>query len=357
MVAPQLDALRAPGLVAGLQRWRPAQDDRASRLARGQTNVYRRIWEQAAVAVGADLKELDAGFLTLSRNGVQTVVWRHLVMLDHPATLALSLDKSVVHRLLTDEGLPVPEHVEAGREDRASALAFVASSAEPCVVKPAKGTSDGDGVTCGVEQVEDVWRAWLAAARWDSRILVERQAPGEEYRLLLLDGELLGVVHRRRPSVLGNGTATVLELIEAENERRLDANQGDVSRAISVDLDCELAVRRSRLTLRSVPRAGQVVTVKSTVGQNAMAENSTVHDVSPELVRECARAAALLQLRLAGVDLVTPDCTASLTEAGGMILEVNATPGLHYHYQTADPEQASRVAEPILRALLSSDAG
>jgi D-alanine-D-alanine ligase-like ATP-grasp enzyme len=357
ILAPQLDALRGPGIVSGLQRWRPAQDDRDTRLSRSQTATYVRIWRDAAAAVGAELRELGDGFLSLSRDGRQTVVWRHLVMLDHPATTALALDKSIVHRLLSREGLPVPDHIQAAREDRSNALEFLNGSPDPCVIKPVNGTSGGAGVTCGVECVDDVWRAWLGAARWDSRILIERQTRGEEYRLLFLDGRLLDAVQRRRPTVTGDGRATVVGLIDAENRRRVDASGRDeeVSRLIEVDLDCELAVRASGLSLRSVPESGRVVTVKSAVSQNAVCDNASVRNLPADLVREASRAAELVHLRLAGVDVVIGDPHRPLTEGGGAILEVNATPGLHYHYQVANPAQATPVAVPILSRLLGID--
>jgi cyanophycin synthetase len=57
-------------------------------------------------------------------------------------------------------------------------------------------------------------------------------------------------------------------------------------------------------------------------------------------------------LRLAGVDLVAPSLDGSLAETGGVVLEVNCTPGLHHHYLVADPEGATRVAVPILERLL-----
>jgi hypothetical protein len=38
-----------------------------------------------------------------------------------------------------------------------------------------------------------------------------------------------------------------------------------------------------------------------------------------------------------------------------MIVEVNATPGLHYHYQLANGTQAVPVAIPILRTLLEEE--
>jgi cyanophycin synthetase len=354
IIAPELDSLRTVGLARGLRR-RGLGSDHESRLSGSHADTYRRIWEGAALSVGAELEELGDGFLVISRAGVQTVVRRHLVMINAPATAALALDKSLVHRLLVEDGLPVSQYLEADRDDRATALSFLTRSQQPCVVKPASGTSGGTGVTCGVESADDLYRSWLGAARWDRRLLIERQTHGQEYRLLFLDGELLDSVHRRRPCVMGNGTATVLELIEAENERRLNVGSGDVSRLIHVDLDCELAVRRSGLSLRSVPASDQRVTVKSTVSENAMAENSTVHNLSPELIGQARRAAELLHLRLAGIDLVTPDPATSLTEAEGTILEVNATPGFHYHYQVSNLKQASPVAVPILQRLLNAE--
>jgi glutathione synthase/RimK-type ligase-like ATP-grasp enzyme len=42
----------------------------------------------------------------------------------------------------------------------------------------------------------------------------------------------------------------------------------------------------------------------------------------------------------------------SLSESGGVITEVNATPGLHHHYNVHAPADSSAVAITILRRLL-----
>jgi D-alanine-D-alanine ligase-like ATP-grasp enzyme len=355
VLAPELDQLRTLGLrrtLRGRGGRAPAEDER--RLSECHSETYLRIWRHAADALGAELHELGDGFLRISLAGKETIVRRHLVTLNGPSTEALSLDKSLVHRLLAREGVPIPEHLETDRDDRVGALAFLRSSEQPCVVKPANGTSGGTGVTCGVSSRDQLWRAWLRAARWDKRLLIERETPGEEYRLLFLDGELLDAVQRRRPRVVGDGEASVLGLIARENERRLAAGSEDVSRLLHVDLDCELAVRAAGLTLRSVPARGQVVIAKSTVSENASSENSTVSDLGPELVAEARRAVELLHLRLGGIDLVTPDRSRSLSAAGGTILEINATPGFHYHRQVDNPADAVAVAIPILKAALGS---
>lgn len=209
-------------------------------------------------------------------------------------------------------------------------------------------------MTCSVESADDLGRAWLAAAQLSSRVLVERAVPGDEYRLLFLDGRLLDVVRRAPPTVRGDGRSRVGDLMAAENQCRLDDGGGTgVTRLLHVDLECELTLRSSGLSLRSVPAEGEVVTVKRAVSDNAGPENVTVRDLSAEIVAAAATAARATRLRLAGVDLVTPDPTRALADTNGAILEVNGTPGLHYHYQVADRDGATPVAVPILAALLA----
>jgi len=66
------------------------------------------------------------------------------------------------------------------------------------------------------------------------------------------------------------------------------------------------------------------------------------------LVSQAVAAARTVGVRLAGVDLIAAD----IGSPEATIIEVNGTPGLHYHYQVADPANATRVVVPVLRRLL-----
>jgi D-alanine-D-alanine ligase-like ATP-grasp enzyme len=96
------------------------------------------------------------------------------------------------------------------------------------------------------------------------------------------------------------------------------------------------------------------VLVKSASSENSEEENHTIRAFAPEVIDETAEAVRAVGLRLAGVDVVTPDINRPLAEAGGTIIEVNGTPGLHYHYQVADRANATRVAIPILERVLET---
>ena len=327
------------------------QNARLAELQSWRRGIYRRIWAEGAAEVGAELDELGDGFLELSAGGRRTRVREELVALDDPVAIELSFDKSLVHRLLGREGLPVPEHVEIDATSPDGASAFVGRGR--CVVKPASGTGVGAGVTACVERPDELRRAIAAASLYGDRVLLERHVEGDVYRLLVLDGELLDTIRKRPPHLVGDGRSTVLELIETENRRRLDARGEAGLWLLRIDPDALLTLRRAGLDPRSVVPEGATIQIKSVTNQNRLEDNTTVREPpAPELVAEAAAAAAAVGLRLAGVDLVTRSLERSLAETGGVVLEVNCTPGLHHHYLVAEPERATRVAGPILRRLL-----
>ena len=106
------------------------------------------------------------------------------------------------------------------------------------------------------------------------------------------------------------------------------------------------------LSPRSVPAAGEVVVLKTVINQNFGPENaSAAHLLCDEVVDAGARAARCVGARLAGVDVITPDPAAPLGRAGGVVLEVNTTPGYHHHYHKKDGHYP--VAVHVLERLLN----
>jgi cyanophycin synthetase len=321
--------------------------------------VYAAIWRDAAGRAGADVRDLGSGFLEIGRAAALLKVWQQVVPLDDPVTLRLALDKPVVHRLLRDASVPVPEHLEWSFADYEPALEFVAGAGGPCVVKAASGTGGGEGTTAGVDSPARLMRARLRAGRFGGRLLIERQVPGPVYRLLFLDGELIDVIRHVPPRLTGDGSATVEGLIAAENERRLSAAGEAGLSLLDVGLDTIFTLERQGLRLASVVPAGAEIAVQTVTNDNRIEDTETIRDgLHPELVAASRRAALAVGLRLAGVDVITPDASQPLEQVGGVVAEVNGTPGIHHHYHVADRANATPVAVPILeRALQEREQG
>ena len=353
-VGPRLDLMRSIGVGYA---WRERRNRQAARAfaSDGRRAGYVERWSEAAHELGGSATDLARGFVEVRVGDRRVVVWNHWVPLDDIVTLKLALDKPLVHRVLHAEGLPVPKHQFFDVGDLKPALDFMAAHDGPCVVKPTD-LQGGTVTTAGVGTAAQLRRARLRARRVAQRLLIEGQVAGDNYRLLFLDGRLLDVVRRDPPQLVGDGHSSVVDLLAAENTRRYRENGGARTWELVADLDTVFTLERQGMTPRSVPPAGAPVVVRTVVNANGREFNESVRDrVSDALVADAARAARLLGVRLAGVDVITPDCERSLADAGGVILEVNATPGLHYHYETRNPEHAVPVLIPILETLIGQD--
>jgi D-alanine-D-alanine ligase-like ATP-grasp enzyme len=351
-VVVRAQTLREYGAVRALCHKAVAQ--RFYAAARNFTDdEYAAIWRDAAGELGARVLDRHEGFLEIVGEQSSTWVWHQYTTLDDVLAFRRSLDKQVVHAVLAGAGLPVPAHAPFRASNLAPALAFLKSRRGSCVVKPADGTGGGMGVTAGVRSADDLVSATAMASRHGARLLIEEQAVGTMYRLLFLDGQLLDVVRRLSAHSVGDGRSSVRELIAAENRRRLAARGGGGFALLRVDLDCLLTLKASGRSMKSIPAAGAKVPLKVSCSDNRREDNETVRTpLDARLVAQAAEATERLGLRLAGVDIVTPDPHRPLEANGGVIIEVNCTPGLAYHYHVRD--RPTRVAVPVLSRLLAS---
>jgi cyanophycin synthetase len=326
-----------------------------TRFEQRPKTVFNNIWARAATEVGAAMSgDWSSGYeFRLGKARARVDQWN--THLDPPEVIRRGLDKPLVVARLAEAGVVVPEQISFSLREVGRAVACVRQDLGPWVVKPRAGAG-GSGVTCGVARPADLARAVVAAAAFGGWFVLERQIVGAVYRLLILDGELLDVVRRDPSSVEGDGVSTVRDLIRSENHARTDAGGSRGNRLVAPDHDSLLALRAQQIDLGCVLPAGVRHPVKHSNGDGGRFDTHSIalSVVSPEVVDDASRAAAAVGVRLAGVDLVTPDLGRGVAAAGGAIVEVNAPPALHYHYLTANAAGADHVATRVLLRLLQS---
>lgn len=348
LLAFRLDLLQALGLRHGARRLLTnARHRRALTNLRGQ--VANEIWREAGDELGAQVRELAPALLEFRLGARIARVRGQTTPLVNPVAEEVASDKTLAYRLLAEAGLPVPRHVSIGVGDASTSLEFLERVGGPLIVKPRRA-GGGAGVTGEVRAPRQLRRALVAAGRYDDEVLVEQQHAGDTYRLLLLDGEVLDIIKRPRPQLVGDGQSTIEQLMFRQYEERV-RGQGVIGlRPFFVDLDCLFTLEQSGYGLRSVIPAGVAVTVKTTTNYNGPDQSETVLPPYPQaLVVPARRAAAVLDVRLAGVDLLSVD------QGQSVLLEVNPVPALTHHYDVANPGRTSRVAIPILAKLLGEN--
>ena len=310
------------------------------------------LWRSAAAATGADYVSLTEGFGELRHGERALRVYGQLVGLDDPVTLELAGHKSVSSRLLRGAGVPTPKHVAVDGHDLAAARRLLAVEGR-VVVKPLSRTGGGVGVVTNVTDERQLRRAVReASSRGGGGAVVEHQVAGDAHRLLYLDGELLDVVVRKPARVVGDGRRTIRALVRSENERRRTLGD-DSTGSVSLGLELSTTLARQERSPRDVLDHGETVDVsgRSNTG-DADASRSVLSDCNADVREIGARAAAALRVRLAGVDIITTDISQPLDVTGGVVNEVNTTPGLHWHYLVAADSPRVPVAEIIVARVL-----
>ena len=319
---------------------------------------YRNMWHAVAEAEKAEFKVLAEDIWDIELNGRRTRIKNDILEFDNPVTLEIAGRKPVIYQMLRESGLRVPPHLAYRYDHLENAAAFLKRFPAGCVIKPANGTSSGQGVTTHIRSLREVRRASILASLYCKDLLIEPMIGGECYRLLVLDGRVIHAVCRQGYRLKGDGVATVAELIRQENGKR--AQKG--LPLLTIDRDCHFSLSYQDLALSAVPEKDRQFIIKSVDGATRKfvevrtVYNTTVTDrVCSALVDNAVAAAKVIRSRFVGVDFITVDATQPLEKTGGFINEVNTTPGLHHHYDLTT-EKYPAVARDILRALLNPSA-
>ncbi len=257
---------------------------------------------------------------------------------------SISSDKDLTKGLLRSCGVPVPE----GRIAATPADAWEAAQdiGIPVVVKPSDG-NHGRGVSTDLKTREEIEAAWHLADAEGSEVIVERFIRGNEHRLLVVGGKLVACARGEIAEVVGDGKSTIAQLIDSQintDPRRGLTEEFPLNKVLlDEDPAVVLELTRQGLTQESVPAAGRTVLIQ----RNGNVAFDVTDDVHPDVAAAASLAARIVNLDIAGVDLVAEDISRPLDQQGGAIVEVNAGPGLLMHLKPATGKP-----RPVGRAII-----
>jgi cyanophycin synthetase len=260
----------------------------------------------------------------------------------------LAGDKQRARELLAEAAVPVPDGISTRSVDEAVVAAR--RLGPPVVVKPRFG-SKGRGVTVGCRTEDDVRHAFEVARRFDRDVVVEEQAAGEIYRVLVVAGRMVAASVRRPAQVIGDGVTDIATLVDVLNaDPRRGVGHGRALTRIELDDDLRHHLAAGGRLLTDVPAAGEVVTLRSSANLSTGGTALDVtDDVHPDLRAMCERAARVIGLDICGLDVAVVDPTAPPSH-GAWVLEANAAPGFRMH--TSPSEGRARPAGEAVVDLL-----
>jgi len=287
-------------------------------------NPYARIIADEAMRRGIFVEVLDAeaGEMRLSHGGRSVITRESLSEFTSAVAMARCDDKRLTRRLVAEAGIVVPKGRLATFDEQD--IAFLEEVGD-VVVKPTRG-EQGKGITVGVTGAEELTAALARAREEHPHVLIEQRAPGDDLRLVVIDGKVVAAAIRRPAEIIGTGHHTIRELIEAQSRRRA-ATTGGESR-IPIDAVTEATVAEAGWGFDDVLPEGQRLRVRRTANLH---QGGTIHDVTakvhPHLCEVAVKAAEAIGIPVTGIDLIVPD----VTEPEYVFIEANERPGLANH--------------------------
>jgi cyanophycin synthetase len=242
----------------------------------------------------------------------------------------IACDKEDTKHLLEQAEVPVPKgdiiRTERGLKDAIDYIGY------PIVIKPING-NHGRGITININNWEDATEALAAAKKVSRSVIVEKYITGEDYRLLVINHQLVAAAKRTPAHVVGDGESTIRQLVDKINEDpRRGYGHEKVLTMIKIDQMSENLLKAAGYTEDTILPEGEFFALKDTANLSTGGTATDVTDiVHPDNVFMAERISRVIGLDICGIDVMTSDISVSLEKTGGAVLEVNAGPGFRMH--------------------------
>ncbi len=261
----------------------------------------------------------------------------------------LAGDKEDTKFLLSKAEIPVPKGGIA--ETEGELLSYLENADYPYVIKPVDG-NHGRGATTNIKTKSEALIAFNLAKKHGRRIIVEQMIKGADFRLLVVNYQLVAAAKRTPAHIIGDGKSTIRQLIKKVNsDSRRGFGHENMLTEITVDKMTKHILETKQLKVSSVLAKGKNLFLKTTANLSTGGTATDVTDLVHPYNRFMAeRIARIIGLDICGIDVIAADLEHPISEKGGAVIEVNAAPGFRMHL---DPTEglARNVAEPVIDML------
>jgi D-alanine-D-alanine ligase-like ATP-grasp enzyme len=274
--------------------------------------------------------------------------------------LSNSFMDSMGYKVIDGAGFPSPQMARHALRNKTigwkqildKAKTFAQSLGYPVVVKPNNG-SKGHCVEV-VHDDQQLHAALKNVFSFYSASLVQRVIKGLEYRIDVLDGEVVWAFQRTPLHVIGDGVKTIRTLLKEKQTELLSSGRGrpfDPN-----DPRIKRRLRQNGMSGTSIPLSGQCFYLLDNANVCAGAEIEDVKDcLHPSLSSLATSLASDLNLRYCGIDLILDHhCDESLTKYA--IIEVNPAPAVDVYGFISEQHRSSthRLCQRLLEKMDST---
>ena len=251
--------------------------------------------------------------------------------------------KTALH--LRKENIPMPKEYIWNRSlSNSKNLYKINQLKYPLVVKPNKGTQ-GYGVTTNIknqtELIKVINKLLNKTKNTDKQIIVEEHYNGDNYRVMVLNNEVIGIVRRDNPYVIGDGKSSLQKLISQHKQSKHNIHEYDVP-----------YIKKQGYDLNSIiPNNKKIIVSKVQNYHNgAPIHNISIDNVHPDNINMFKKTAEVLDVNLTGIDYMTNNLMTPYYE-DGVIIEANERPDIAIHCDSVNAKQRKSFIDKFLNSI------
>lgn len=282
--------------------------------------------------IKVDVIDKAENFIYFKKNGhVEYVKQATKTSKDNYVTVLIMENKSVTKKILSNNNIKVPQGKEFNSIEEVKTIlnSFIN---KPTVIKP-KSTNFGTGISIfpqGTDE-ESIIKAFEIAFKYDNTVLIEEFISGKEYRFLVIDNKVVGVLHRVPANVKGDGEKSIGQLVEIKNQDPLRGyHYVTPLEKINLDENAELFLKQQNKDFSYVPNKNEIVYLRENSNISTGGDSIDYTDDIPERFKQIAvDATKAVNAKFCGVDMMINDYKDQNSDYA--IIELNFNPAIHIH--------------------------
>lgn len=198
---------------------------------------------------------------------------------------------------------------------------------KPVIIKPRNG-SRGRHTTTNIKTGEELKDALDLASEITYWTVMQEHLFGSVYRATVINNKLVGFFRADPPQITGNGTASILKLIEVKNLKH-----NEKISEILINADLKDFIERQNYTLDSILEKDKTINLSAKTGRMYGGyTEEMLPKVHPKMHSIFAEAGKVVQAPVVGFDLIIGDPTIDPDTQRWGIIECNSLPFIDLHY-------------------------
>lgn len=235
---------------------------------------------------------------------------------------ALTIHKDLTHKLLRKYHLSTPKTFLIGKNDDPEKL--LNRLTPPYVVKESSASASINVFT-DIARKKEAIKIIKSLLKKVNFIVAQSMAYGKEYRVTILGDKVIGVLQLIPPYIVGNGKNKIKDLIAKKSKK--------TPQPIKVDFDLIKTIKKEGFSLKDVLPKNKKVCLRT---HSLLAEGGEMRDktddIHPKIKNICIKASKIVNLNLAGFDILCNNISKDPDKQNFTILEINGRPDLYIHY-------------------------